>query len=65
LELVVSVDEIELFSPVLARVEARVFSAGAGSGGLSADGFRIEASLRDEGDGWQVVSATWGGRGGI
>jgi hypothetical protein len=65
LELVVSVDEMELFSPVLGRVEVRVFAAGAGSGTLSADGFRLEASLRDDGDGWRVVSANWGGRGGI
>lgn len=65
LELVVSVDEMELFSPVLARVEVRVFAAGAGSARLSADGFRIEATLRDDGGGWQVVSATWGGLGGI
>ena len=64
LELVVSVEELELFSPVLARVELSVLAAGAGAGRFSAEGLEISVSLRDDGDGWRVTSARWdGGRG--
>ena len=65
LELVVSVERIELFSPVLARVDLRVLAAGAGAGRFSAEGLEISASLRDEGGGWKVTSARWNGRRGI
>ena len=65
LELVVSVEEFELFSPVLARVELSVLAAGAGAGRFSAEGIRISASLRDDGDGWRVTSARWDRRRGI
>jgi hypothetical protein len=65
LELVVSVERIELFSPVLAQVELRVLAAGAGAGRVSAEGLRISASLRDDGEGWRVTSARWDGRRGI
>jgi hypothetical protein len=65
LELVVSVERIELFSPVLAQVDLRVLAAGAGGGRFSADGLKISASLRDDGEGWRVTSARWDGRRGI
>ncbi len=66
LELIVAEEELELFSPVLARTRLRVFAAGAGGGRLSADGFDLELSLRDDGDGWRVTGAAWeGGPAGI
>jgi hypothetical protein len=60
LELIVSVREIELLSPQLARVRLDILTAGLGPGGVSADAFPLELSLRDEGDGWQVTRARWG-----
>lgn len=64
-EILVTVERIELFSPVLARAELRVAAAGAGAGRLDADAFPLSLSLRDDGDGWRVTSAEWGGAGGI
>jgi hypothetical protein len=61
-ELVVTVREIEILSPRLARVRLEVLAAGAGGGRLSADAFPMELSLRDDGDGWQVTRAEWGRR---
>lgn len=63
-ELVVTVRELEVLSPQLARVRVEILSAGMGPGGLGADAFGLELSLRDEGGGWKVVRAEWGGRGG-
>ncbi|NHA15701.1 hypothetical protein [Thioalkalivibrio sp. XN279] len=60
LELIVSVREIELLSPQLARVRLDILTAGLGPAGVSADAFLLELSLRDEGDGWQVTRARWG-----
>jgi hypothetical protein len=62
LELVVTVREIEVLSPQLARVRIELLAAGAGAAGLSADAFPLELSLRDDGDGWQVTRAEWGRR---
>lgn len=62
LELVVTVREIDLLSPQLARVRLDVLAGGAGAGGLSADAFPMELSLRDEGDGWKLTRAEWGRR---
>lgn len=62
MKLLVSVREIEILSPQLARVRLEVLSAGAGPAGLSADAFPVELSLRDEGGGWQVTRAEWGRR---
>lgn len=62
LELVVTVREIEVLSPQLARVRVEVLAAGAGAAGLSADAFPLEFSLRDEGEGWRVTRAEWGRR---
>lgn len=66
-ELIVSIREIEVLSPQLARVRLEVIAAGAGGGRLSADAFPIDLSLRDEGGGWRVTRAEWGRqlRGGI
>ncbi|MEJ2514446.1 MAG: hypothetical protein P8080_03865 [Gammaproteobacteria bacterium] len=61
LELVVTERDLELFSPVLARARLQVIAAGAGAGRLSADGFTLELSLRDDGDGWRVTGADWDG----
>lgn len=63
-ELVVTVRELEVLSPQLARVRVEVLSAGMGPGGLGADAFPLELSLRDEGGGWKVTRAEWGRRGG-
>jgi hypothetical protein len=63
-ELIVTVREIEILSPRLARVRLDILAAGAGGGGLSADAFPMELSLRDDGDGWQVTRAEWGRRSG-
>ena len=60
LELIVTVREIELLSPQLARVRLDILTAGLGPAGLSADAFPLELSLRDEGGGWQVTRARWG-----
>jgi hypothetical protein len=62
LELVVTVREIELLSPELARVRLDVLAAGAGPGSLSADAFGLELSLRDDGSGWKLTRAEWGRR---
>jgi hypothetical protein len=62
MELVVTVREIEVLSPQLARVRIELLAAGAGASGLSADAFPMELSLRDEGDGWKVTRAEWGRR---
>lgn len=62
LELVVTVREIEVLAPQLARVRIELLAAGAGAAGLSADAFPLELSLRDDGDGWQVTRAEWGRR---
>ncbi|MFU8820659.1 MAG: hypothetical protein ACNA8G_03790 [Gammaproteobacteria bacterium] len=59
LELIVTVREIEVLSPQVARVRLEVLAAGAGSAGLSADAFPMVLSLRDEGDDWQVTRAEW------
>lgn len=66
-ELIVSIREIEVLSPQLARVRLEIIAAGIGGGRLSADAFPMELSLRDEGSGWQVTRAEWGRqlRGGI
>jgi len=61
-ELIVTIREIEVLSPRLARVRLEVLAAGAGGGRLSADAFPMELSLRDDGDGWQVTRAEWGRR---
>ena len=62
LELVVTVREIEILSPRLARVRLDVITAGAGPAGLSADAFPVELSLRDDGGDWQLTRADWGRR---
>lgn len=64
LELVVTVREVEILSPRLARVRLDVITAGAGPGGLSADAFPVELSLRDDGGDWQLTRAEWGRRSG-
>lgn len=64
LELVVTVREIEILSPRLARVRLDVITAGAGPAGLSADAFPVELSLRDDGGDWQLTRAEWGRGGG-
>lgn len=64
LELIVTVREIEVLSPQVARVRLEVLSAGAGPAGLSADAFPMVLSLRDEGDGWTVTRAEWDRRSG-
>lgn len=63
-ELVVTVRDIQVLSPELARVRLEVLAAGAGAAGLRADAFPLELSLRDEGQGWRVTRAEWGGRAG-
>ena len=62
LELIVTLREIEILSPQLARVRLELLAAGAGPAGLSADAFPVELSLRDEGGGWKVTRAEWGRR---
>jgi hypothetical protein len=62
LELVVTVREIEIISPELARVRLEVLAAGTGPAGWSADAFPVELSLRQEGGGWRVTRAEWGRR---
>jgi hypothetical protein len=62
MKLLVTVREIEILSPELARVRVEVLAAGAGPAGLSADAFPVELSLRDEGAGWMVTRAEWGRR---
>lgn len=62
MKLLVSVREVEVLSPQLARVRLEVLSAGAGPAGLSADAFPVELSLRDDGGGWKVTRAEWGRR---
>lgn len=60
LELIVTVREIELLSPQLARARLDILTAGLGPAGLSADAFPLELSLRDDGGGWKVTRARWG-----
>jgi hypothetical protein len=62
LELIVTIKEIDVISPQLARVRIEVLAAGAGPAGVSADAFPLELSLRDDGNGWQVTWAEWGRR---
>lgn len=62
LELIVTIREIEILAPDLARVRLEVMSAGAGPAGISADAFPVELSLRDSGGGWEVIRAEWGRR---
>jgi ketosteroid isomerase-like protein len=62
LELIVTIREIEILSPQLARVRLELLAAGAGPAGMSADAFPVELSLRDEGGGWKVTRAEWGRR---
>jgi hypothetical protein len=62
LELIVTVREIEILAPDLARVRLELLSAGAGPRGISADAFPVDLSLRDSGDGWEVIRAEWGRR---
>lgn len=64
MKLIVTVREIEILSPQLARVRLDILSAGAGPAGLSADAFPVQLSLRDDGGGWQVTRAEWGRRSG-
>lgn len=59
LELIVTVREIEVVSPQIARVRLEVLSAGSGPGGLSADAFPMELSLREDGGEWKVTRAEW------
>lgn len=62
LELIVTVREIELPTPDLARVRVEVLAGGAGPAGLTADAFPMELSLRDDGSGWKLTRAEWGRR---
>lgn len=64
MELIVTVREVDVLSPQLARVRLEVISAGAGPAGLSADAFPLALSLRDDGGGWKVTRAEWGRRSG-
>lgn len=64
MELIVTVREVEVLSPQLARVRLEVISAGAGPAGLSADAFPLALSLRDDGSGWKVTRAEWRRRSG-
>lgn len=64
-ELLVTVERVELFSPVLGRVDLKVAAAGAGGGRLDVDAFGLSLAVRDDGDGWRVTSAEWDGAGGI
>jgi hypothetical protein len=61
MKLIVTVREIEILSPRVARVRLDVLAAGAGPAGLSADAFPVELSLLDDG-GWKVTRAEWGRR---
>lgn len=63
LELIVTVKEVEILSPQLARVRLELLSAGTGPEGWSADAFPLALSLRDDG-GWQVTRAEWNRRAG-
>lgn len=62
LEIIVTVREIEVHSPQLARVRLEILAAGAGPAGLSADAFPVELSLRQERGTWKVTRAEWGSR---
>lgn len=62
LELIVTVREIELLAPDLARVRVEVLAGGAGPAGLTADAFPAELSMLDDGSGWKLVRAEWGRR---
>lgn len=60
LEIIVTLREVRVLSPELARARLDVLSAGAGRGGLSADAFPLELSLRRERGQWRVTRAEWG-----
>ena len=62
IQLVVTVREIEIISPQLARVRLELLAAGAGPAGLSADAIPLELSLRDDGSGWKLTRAEWSRR---
>lgn len=62
LELIVTIRELELLAPDLARVRIEVLAGGAGPTGLAADAFPVELSLRDDGSGWKLTRAEWGRR---
>lgn len=62
LELIVTVRDVEVVSPQIARVRLEVLSAGTGPEGLSADAFPMELSLREDGGEWKVTRAEWGRR---
>lgn len=60
LEIIVTLREVRVLSPELARARVEVLGAGAGRGGLSADAFPLELSLRLERGQWRVTRAEWG-----
>lgn len=60
LEIIVTLREVRILSPELAQARLDVLSAGAGRGGLSADAFPLELSLRRERGEWRVTRAEWG-----
>jgi len=60
LEIIVTLREVRVLSPELARVRLDVLGAGAGRGGFSADAFPLELSLRRERGQWRITRAEWG-----
>src|SRR6056297_2273650 len=62
LEIIVTLREVRVLSPELARVRLDVLGAGAGAGrgGFSADAFPLELSLRRERGQWRITRAEWG-----
>jgi hypothetical protein len=66
IELLASIDAIEVFGETAARLDLTVGMAGTNDGvlGFSANAYNFEMELVREGDDWLLISARWGEFGG-
>ena len=60
-ELVTSIEEIEIIGDTAAEVVVKVAMAGTHDGvlGFSADAYRFAFELQRDGDDWQLIAARW------
>ena len=64
--LVSKIDELTIIGETAAQVRLTAGMTGAGDGvlGLSADAYRFELELENDGDGWMLIGARWAELGG-
>jgi len=64
--LVSKIDELTIIGDTAAQVRLTAGMTGAGGGvlGLSADAYRFELDLENDGDGWMLIGARWAELGG-